>query len=352
MTAPGSQPADREPDPLAGYLGAMNASDAPLLGHLVLYSIFEGDVTPDRLALWFRELVLDESFLPNPIRAVDAFEKVTGPSGIRSSYPLDGPDARPRRRRRQDGKGREATLMIRHVRRDNQQIVRHLVREVRDEESVKLSYDVRLGECVFRRDQAPSAQPGDGALLITPDYTEIRQLPPAEQDKVGQALNTIRTAYDRHRSYYTADRLRSVIRGYIEGINGIRVRPTGGVYFVHRAHAATLTGLRELVSRFGAGSHLSRVPIPDQDEMREMVIAAFTTRARDDLSKLAADIADAQRSATGPSEATLNALYKRFRDLQACAADHSAQLNTSLDDTTAALQLVNAQLASLLASIG
>jgi hypothetical protein len=57
------------------------------------------------------------------------------------------------------------------------------------------------------------------------------------------------------------------------------VRPTGGVYFVYRTHDATLSALRVLVSRFGEGSHLSRVPIPDQDEMREMVIASFTTRS-------------------------------------------------------------------------
>jgi hypothetical protein len=84
--------------------------------------------------------------------------------------------------------------------------------------------------------------------------------------------------------------------------------------------------------------------------MREMVIAAFTTKARDDLSKLAADIAAAQRE--GASEAALAALHKRFHDLQASAAEHAQLLNTSLDDTTAALQLVNVQLASLLAIAG
>jgi hypothetical protein len=92
------------------------------------------------------------------------------------------------------------------------------------------------------------------------------------------------------------------------------------------------------------GTVPSLVPIPDQDEMREMVIAAFTTKSRDDLSELAADIAAAQRD--NASEAAISGLYKYFRDLQAPAADH-AQLNTSLDNTTVALQLVNAQLASL-----
>jgi hypothetical protein len=43
-----------------------------------------------------------------------------------------------------------------------------------------------------------------------------------------------------------------VLRTYIEDLNAIRVRPTGGVYFVHRRHAGTLAALRELVRRFGA----------------------------------------------------------------------------------------------------
>jgi septal ring factor EnvC (AmiA/AmiB activator) len=127
-----------------------------------------------------------------------------------------------------------------------------------------------------------------------------------------------------------------------------RVRPTGGVYFVQRRHAGTLAALRELVRRMGAGSHLARVPLPDQEEMREMVITAFTTKSREDLDRLARDIATAQRDGD-TTPAAIQALHKRFRDLHAATAEHAQLLNTSLDDTTAALTLVNAQLASLLA---
>lgn len=195
----------------AGYLEAMDAGDAPLLGHLALYSIFEGQVTPGQLQLWFHELGLDAAFLSGPIRAVDAFEKLTGPASVRHSYPLDddpGGTARPRRSR-QDGKGREATLMIRHVRRDKDQIVRHLVREVRDEASVQLSYDVRLAEFTFRPDQAPAAEHGVGSLLVTPDHAAILQLPAAEQDTVAVILTEIQSAYRRNCTYLTADRLRA-----------------------------------------------------------------------------------------------------------------------------------------------
>ena len=69
--------------------------------------------------------------------------------------------------------------------------VRGIVREVRDEASVKLSYDTCMPECTFRRDQAPSAEHGADTLLVTPNHTAIRQLPTAEQDTVAGILTEI-----------------------------------------------------------------------------------------------------------------------------------------------------------------
>jgi hypothetical protein len=330
------------------YTASIDDSDSPLLGHLVLYSIFDGRVTPDELERWFIELGLDQAFLPGPIRPVGAFEKVTGPTGVRLTYPLDHAPAIGRRRRLSDGTSREATLMVRHVRRDAGQIVRHLVREVRDEQASRLSYDPRLAEIVFRRDGAASATPGGGTLQVTPDHAAIWVLPEDERLKVGAVLDQIHDSYRQHCTFLTGDRLRVIVRTYVEGLKAIRVRPTGAVYFVHRAHAGSLTQLRELVSRMGAGSHLVRVPLPDQEEMRQMVINAFTTKAKDDLNRLARDIADAQADGH-PTATDAQALYRRFRELQAATADHSQMLSTSLDDTTSALQLVNIQLAGLLA---
>lgn len=344
--APG--PASQREAGLVGYLQAMDTDGAPVLGYLVLYSVFDGRVTRDDLRRWFGELGLDQAFVPPPIRAVDAFEKVTGPAGIRITYPLDADAGQSRRRRRQDAQGRVATLMIRHVRRDRDQIVRHLVREVRDEAATRLSYDTRLAECVFHRDSTPAAPHGAGALHLAPDHAAIGALPPGEQDHVRAMLADLKTAYQRHCTYLGPDRLRGVLRSYIETLNAVRVRPTGGVYFIHRRHAGTLAALRELAGHFGSGSHLARVPLPDQDEMREMVITAFTSKSREDLDRLARDIATTQAGGD-TTPAAIARLHKRFRDLQAATTEHAQLLNTSLDDTTAALKLVNTQLASLLA---
>jgi len=336
------------------YTAAFTGGQAPLLGHLVLYSIFDGEVTRDELARWFTELRLDPQFVPAKLRPVDAYERVTGPDGVRLSYPL--PLADPgaviagagRKTGRGPGRGvvrRQATLMVRPVARDGGQIVRHIVREVRDEEQTRLSYDTCLGAAIFRRDNDVD-DAGAGELLVEPQTAAIAGLPGPEQTVVRHMLRHIASEYRHRCTYVSGDKLRGVIRTYVESLNAVRVRPTGGVYFVHAAQSHTLAALRELVSRFAAGSHLVRIPLPDADEMREMVIAAFTTRAADDLNRLAADIAAAQHA--GADEHAIGKLYKRFSELQAATTEHATLLSTSLDDTQAALQLVKTQLGSLL----
>lgn len=339
-------------DAFDSYTAALTGGHTPLLGHLVLYSVFDGHVTRDDLVQWFTELGLDPQFVPAVLRPVDAYERVTGPDGVRLSYPLPLEDAAAviagEGRRTGRGRGtvrRQATLMVRPVTRDGGQIVRHIVREVRDEEQTRLTYDTCLGAAIFRRDNEVD-QAGAGELLVEPHTSAIASLSGPEQSVVRHMLAHINSEYGHRCTYVSGDKLRGVIRTYIESLNAVRVRPTGGVYFVHARHAQTLAALRELVSRFAAGSHLVRVPLPDADEMREMVISAFTTRAADDLNRLAADIATAQHANAG--QHNIGKLYQRFSELQAATTEHASLLSTSLDDTQAALQLVKTQLGSLL----
>ncbi|WP_460348596.1 DUF6744 family protein [Actinoallomurus acanthiterrae] len=331
------------------YAASVKADQTPLLGHVVLYSIFDRRIQHEELKRWFAELSLDPVFLPPLIRPDDAFEKVTGPTGIRVSYPLDpAADSDRHSPRRKAG---EATLMVRHVRRDGHEIVRHLVREVRDEAKTTLSYDTRLADCIFRRapNQVTTAA-GAGVLEIKPVHAAIRALPDFERDNVYSLLEEIQDAYAQHCIYLTADKVRALIRAYVEHLNAIKLRPTGGVYFVPLAHEETLDKLRELTLRMGAGSCLWNIPLLDIDQMREMVVSAFTTKVKNDLEKLARDLAAAQDEHA--PKATVQALARRFQALKASAAKHSELLSTSQDGTDAALQLVNIQLVSLLASTG
>lgn len=340
------------------YTAAFAGGDVPLLGHLVLYSVYDGEVTRDDLVRWFAELGLDPDFVPPVLRPVDAYERVTGPDGVRWSYPMPLQDAAGviANAGRKVGKGpgrgvvrQQATLMVRPVTRDGGKIVRHVVREVRDGDQNRLAYDPCLGAAIFQRDNDVD-QAGAGELLVEPQTSAIDGLPAPEQTVVRHMLGNISSEFTRRCTYISGDKLRGVIRTYIESLSAVRVRPTGGVYFVHAAHAGILARLRELVSRFPEGSHLVRIPLPDAAEMREMVIDAFVTKAADDLNRLAADIATAQHQRA--DENTTRKLYQRFAALQAATTEHATLLSTSLDDTQSALQLVQTQLGSLLANAG
>jgi hypothetical protein len=151
------------PAGFGSYVKAMEEASAPLLGHLVLYSVFSGEVTPGLCQAWFTELGLDMSLCPDHIRACDVYERITGPSGVRRKYPIGEPQTR-RQRREQGARDREGQLMIRHVSRDSNAIVRKLVREVRDEEHTRLDYDASLAIIAFTRDQADGAAAGAGSL--------------------------------------------------------------------------------------------------------------------------------------------------------------------------------------------
>jgi hypothetical protein len=235
------------------YTAALEQDGAPLLGHVVMYSVFDGRVKRTDLERWFLDLGIDSALLPPAIRPVDAFEKITGRDGVRRTYSLDGqrpvlPSGK-LKRRPANGRGREATLMVRHVRRDPQQIVRHLVREVRDEDATKLTYDTRLAELVFHRDSSDTSGHGAGTLQVDPHHAAIAKLPETEQATVQEVLQEFRDTFQLRCTFYTADRLRTLIRSYVENLGALRLRETGGVYFVHRDHGQELNALRELTSR-------------------------------------------------------------------------------------------------------
>lgn len=352
MTTPQPAPQPTGDASFDAYTAALESGDAPLLGHLVLYSIYDGEVTRADLEGWFGELGLDPELIPPPVRQVDAYERVTGRDGVKVTYPREDPSATgPAYKRKVGRKAASAsstvTLMLRPVRRDGGQIVRHIVREVRDPLNTKLEYETRIGAATFHRNHDKGATEGAGTLQVEPNNAAISALPEAEQETVRAMLEEIETTYTYRCTYLTGDKLRAVVRRYIESLSAIRVRPSGGVYFVHRQHAATLAALRELASRFQAGSHLARIPLPDQDEMREMIISAFTTKAKEDLTKLSRDIAEAQSEGR---HADAQKLHARFTELQDTTTAHAELLSNSLDDTKTALDLVKLQLGSLLAT--
>jgi hypothetical protein len=129
----------------------------------------------------------------------------------------------------------------------------------------------------------------------------------------------------------------------------VKVRASGGVYFVGRQHAPTLAALRELVSRFGNKSAITRIPLPDQEEMRSMVIDGFVNQTDEAIRRLDHDIRDANAAeATEATEATIKGLHRRYRELQASAKEHEQLLGSSIEDAHASMDVLRQRLARLM----
>lgn len=336
-------------DPLAAYTD--QTSRNPLLGYIVVYSVFRGQITLADATAQFQDLRLNTDLLPGPLRPDDAFLRVTGADGIRDTYRLDtlrddGTDAPVTDAPSPAGPVRSASLMIRPVRRDSQRIVRHIVRELRDESASTLAYDTHLGEVVFERDSASSRS---GQMVIRLDHAAIAtELAPAEQQRVHALVRAVQEQHRWQCQYLGADRIRTLLRDYMHRIDAVPVRPTGGVYFVTADHEATLEGLHQFIEGIGHHSMFARIPLPDETEMRQLIITSFIASSKDALQKLSADIAAAQR--TTVTDNKRKALFDRFRTLKHQAADYSQRLETGLGDTSSSLDLVETQLTALLQS--
>lgn len=317
-----------------------NADPDALLGHLVIYNIAGVDpVGEAELRNWFDELELDKRHLPGPPRQLDAFEKAT--SSAKANYPLGGV-----RKRNHGKRGQTVTLMMRGVVRDETRIVRHLVRELADHDNEELSYEVCLAEAQFLRKTGPGQPDGAGDMSLTPDLEEINRLGANERSTINELLAQINRDYEDRSRYVSADRLRKMLRDYIENeLSAVRIH--AGVYFVHRQHAGALAALRALAAWFAG--EVTRIPLPNAAEMRQMVDGAFETKAQADLESLARDIARAQ---SDPKGYQVRKLDQRYHAVRQAAEEHQAILDTHLTAVESTLDLVKAQMASLWVTVG
>jgi hypothetical protein len=346
------------PDPreqFADYLEQSVEQEAANLGYLVVFSVIDkyvADVTVDQLTRLFRTHGLDETFLPAAIRPADVFERTT--RRWKTTYILDengAPTDKPRgQKRRPNELRREVTLTIRPVFHNDDVIERHLVRELRDEATRNLEYESHLARFVFHIDTTAPPGSGAGRLVVRKAGGEIGKLGEAEQAKVLDTIEATREKYRRSCHYLSPERLRTMLRSYVGGIeHSVRILPTAGVYFVYRSHGPTLAKLRDVANHFGPGSTLRYVPLLPKGDTngRELVSEAVAAQAAVRLAKLSGELVAVSKM-TDPDPQVVLDLRKRFTELSAEAEAHARLLSTSLDDTEAALKLVRKQFSRLL----
>jgi hypothetical protein len=337
-------PAGAPPAPaadLAGYLNEVNAlPDEVILGAQVWYRIAEPElVTRDMLERWFAELELDPVFLPPRLRTIDAFEKAcaqtkhTAPLGPAGQY--------------------TSTLRFERVSADPNRVIYHLVRQITDAKRIALHFSPKIAEAIFYRGKGAVLGSGERLRTTVNLSGGDNQLTQDEIGIVEDLLGQLTDRYQRHARYYHGDKLRTMVRTYITSsrLNAVLLNKSGGLYFAHKAHNAELAALATLVGRLGGSSQLVLMPFLDLPSLRALVIEQFQTETREQLEQLSATMGELLTSGKPITVEQATRCKLIYDDVMSRAEEYTESLDTALEDTADALELVRAQLGRLANSI-
>lgn len=317
------------------YIDDNNALPADcLLGNITMSTISDGEFEGAKIASEFARLNLNEKFLPRGINPLDAWEKATKQIALRQYQITVG------------SKVYTAKILIRDVRRDAEQVIRHIVREVVDERQNKLLYG-EVAQMVFYK-----AVSRNGVLVpdshatretITPEVTE------SERTIIEALLDEVRVAYYRYANFYDAQRVRSILRNYLLWLNAVQMKD--GVYFVHSTRADELARLSEFINGW-PGSVMLVIPILNIDSMRHQVIDTFQEEASKGFLGLLDEIKHVKATRiNGVTQAAMDKLSAQYKQVMDKAHEYGRVLDVSQDVTAAAAELARDALIDLAAEV-
>jgi hypothetical protein len=254
---------------------AANATLPPevVLGNIAWFEVRDGAYDAAALEAGFVKHNLNPHFLPNAINPADAYEKASkGAEGHKYAVVLP------------DGTMGTAEILVREVARTESQIIRKLIREVRDSANRKLSYDP-VGELVFYRPKLVGNRVDHASANVR--STLEQGLTQAEATMLVDLVQKFDADYDRYRRFHDGQKLRGVLREYLLYLNAVLMKAS--VYFVHNSRSDELKRLKAFAEEFD-GLSIELWQIPDLLSHRENVIDAFQREAEKDMAGIIATI--------------------------------------------------------------
>ncbi len=299
-----------------------------LLGHIVLFTINDGQYDRKQVEQWFDQLGLNPTFLPETNRPIDAYKKATTEA---DDYEYALPN------------GTTAHVLVRDVSTDGEMIVRHLIREIKDSRRKRLAHG-KIGEAVFYRPTSHRGQqtPGSERFRLGIDKDQLTE---HEREAMDPLVQQITTSYDRHCNYMDGMKVRAMVREYVKYLNSVTLK--SGVYFVPVTRRDELGLLQQLVDLLGHGCTLQLVPLVDLAEQRSMVVAAFHTEVAESLSEIVKKIAKVRETRKTITPETYVRIKAEYDTVVNRASEYTRTLGVSKDKVAGAADFALEQLAAL-----
>lgn len=304
------------------------AQDLPsdvVLGNIVWHSVNDGAYPLDKIEKAFDDLGLNPSFVPSPTTEFNAYEKAcTMALRAAKPYPLT--------------KGMVGEVMaIREVFKDNEQVIRHIVREVRDAKRKKLRHETVAELVLFR------AQAGAGGKLQRGSHRlraviHADRLLTGEKQQIEAVIHKWEEEFDRLYNFIDGDKARAIVRDYLGFLNAVMMK--SGVYFVHKNREDELFKLQTFVGgTLANGCGLELFPIPELKRLRESVIEAFQDEAVKELNEVVSAISKVRSTRATITSSALAKLTDQYQGVMRKANEYTRTLRCTQDRTAGAAEV-------------
>jgi hypothetical protein len=241
---------------------AHGGEKVPILGHLIWFSVKESRIEPQELRKLFAKIGIPVEFIPDEISPINAFKRATAELSEEIEIPLD--------------QNRTAVFLVRLTAKSDTEIVKSIIKEVRDQNDKRLSYE-EVGRVHFDKDLKDviyyATQP-DSQLVID----QIKQL------------------YETYGKYITGKQIRAIFHDIIESMSPTQVRPSGAVYFIPHQYADMVQKMevlsKELVP-YGItdfSSAFESIPLIDAEKTRSLVELRFEEQNTRDVDRTLAEL--------------------------------------------------------------
>lgn len=299
-------------------VGSDRDMEAITVGDVFFYSVPDQHVTAAKARKLFRDLGLDEAFLPAARKAVDVFEEA----------------CRKQESRRVNGNKTE--VKVDKVLENSDQSVYQVTRLVRNLEDELIDH--------------PKAMRVRFMKKRTDDQIVVDELDPETYESLKALEAGIREHFTAHASQLPGQKIRNTIRNYVEALGATNVRSSGGVYFLQKKHRQTLKNLRAfLFGLYGeeyAEFHL--IPLADTASQREMLrkhFVANTMREIDEtIQRYAERLKNTGRKVRKDMVAQARADRQRIKEL---VAEYQDLLQDELGDLELKLPVLDQQIYKL-----
>ncbi|MNQ62477.1 hypothetical protein D3C85_768220 [compost metagenome] len=273
-----------------------------LLGHILFMTVDELKVHKDDLASLFAKHSLSSSFLPNEIKPHDAYRRASSKAAqsIEVNY---------------NGSVQKARLMVREVKKDNDKVHRHLIRELIDEKNIATEY-ATVGKMIFNRSTEMMEIDWDRSYLGEYNYTQV--------------LIETQDLFSEWTQFHTKDTVRNIVNKVVKSTHPVSIMQGGRAQFIPKLNRDILFNLRNMVRELPGASVAEIIPMIDTVDQRELITKNLEREVLADVDTLLGDFAELLKNSSVRA-GQVKRYAAAFVELQEKTAKYEGLLSSKMD---------------------